>query len=88
MFYYVLHLPLIHALAVVLAGIRYGDPLFLFKHGLPTLVGPTPDFPADYGYSLLVCYLVWIVVVTILYFPCRWYADLKSRRREEWLSYL
>jgi uncharacterized membrane protein len=88
MFYYVLHLPLIHALAVVMAGIRYGDPLFLIKHRLPTLVGPTPDFPADYGYNLLICYVIWILIVVSMYFPCRWYANLKSRRREEWLSYL
>jgi uncharacterized membrane protein len=88
MFYYVIHLPLIHAVAVVTAGIRYGDMLYLFKHQLPVLAGPSPGFPADYGYSLPVTYLFWILIVVTLYFPCRWYADLKARRRDEWLSYL
>jgi len=23
-----------------------------------------------------------------LYFPCRWYADLKARRQDWWLKYL
>jgi uncharacterized membrane protein len=88
MFYFVLHLPLIHGLAAVLAGIRYGDPWFLIKHQLPTLAGPSPGFPADYGYNLLTCYLFWILIVAILYFPCRWFADLRSRRKDGWLSYL
>jgi uncharacterized membrane protein len=88
MFYYVVHLPLIHALAVLMAGIRYGDLTFLLRHKIPTLVGQTPGFPDDYGYGLPICYLIWISIVTTLYFPCRWYSNLKTRRREEWLSYL
>jgi hypothetical protein len=31
---------------------------------------------------------VWAVAVVILYFACRWYADLKARRRDWWLAYL
>ena len=33
-------------------------------------------------------YLVWLVVVVLLYFPCRWYAGVKRRSRSPWLSYL
>jgi uncharacterized membrane protein len=88
LFYFVLHIPLIHVLAVVAAGIRYGDALFLVRHNVPSLVGPSPDFPADYGYRLLVCYVIWILIVAALYWPCRWFADLKARRRDPWLSYL
>jgi hypothetical protein len=32
-------------------------------------------------------YLVTAIVVTALYFPCRWYSALKTRRRDSWLSY-
>jgi hypothetical protein len=46
------------------------------------------SFPEDYGYSLPVVYLVWIGVVILLYFPCMWFAGVKSRRRDWWLSYL
>ena len=51
MFYYVIHLPLIHALAVVMAGIHFHDLTFLFKHQLPVIGGSSQDFPADYGYG-------------------------------------
>jgi hypothetical protein len=33
-------------------------------------------------------YLVWALVVAMLYLPCRWFADLKRRRQDAWLSYL
>ena len=88
LFYFVVHLPLIHGLAAVLAGIRYGDPWLLFNHQLPTLAGSSPSFPADYGYNLLMCYVIWILIVSTMYLPCRWFAGLKARRREAWLSYL
>ena len=88
LFYFVLHLSLIHSLAALLAGIRYGDLLFLFQHQLPTLAGPSPGFPADYGYNLPTCYFIWLCVVAIMYIPCLWYADLKLRHHNEWLSYL
>jgi hypothetical protein len=30
----------------------------------------------------------WVAVVLALYPVCRWYAGLKARRRDAWLSYL
>ena len=88
MFYYVLHLPLIHAVAALIAGIQFHDLAFLFKHPLPTAGGDPKTFPADYGFGLPGVYLAWFLIVVALYFPCRWYADLKQRRRDAWLSYL
>jgi len=32
--------------------------------------------------------LMWAIAVALLYFPCRWFADLKQRRKDWWLSYL
>ncbi len=82
LFFYVLHILLIHALAVVFACARYGQARWLFQN--------PPDFaaPKDYGYGLPVVYFVWIAVVLILYPACRWYAGVKRRRRDAWLSYL
>jgi hypothetical protein len=37
---------------------------------------------------LPVVYLLWAVVVVGLYPACRWYAALKRRRTDWWLSYL
>ncbi|MCW3096730.1 MAG: hypothetical protein JWL77_2348 [Chthonomonadaceae bacterium] len=78
MFYYLLHVPLIHALAIVFAVIQYGKTAALF-----TPANPPP------GYPLFVVYLVWITIVASLYLPCRWFAGVKARHRDKpWLSYL
>ena len=54
----------------------------------PWLLGGAPwNAPQGYGYSLGVVYLMWIVVLVLLYPPCRWFAALKRRRRDAWLSY-
>ena len=84
-FFYVLHIPLIHALALGVSRIRLGEvsPWLFENH--PMGNPPPPD---GYTWSLALPYLVWIVAVALLFVPCRWFADLKSRRRERWLSYL
>ncbi len=82
MFFYVLHIYLIHALAVIVALLHHESVGWLF-HG--AFFGETPD---GYGYNLPFVYLMWMVAVTLLYVPCRWFAELKQRRRDWWLSYL
>lgn len=43
----------------------------------------------NYGYSLLVVYAVWIIVIVLLYFPCKNYMLYKLKHKEKkWLSYL
>jgi hypothetical protein len=42
---------------------------------------------ADAGFGLPTVYLVWLAVVVALYPACRWFADLKRRRRDAWLRY-
>ena len=85
LFYYLLHIPLIHGLAVLVAYGRYGRAEWLFAN--PPADGP-PPMPADYGYGLPIVYLIWIGVVLALYPLCRWFADVKRRHRSAWLSYL
>lgn len=87
LFYFLLHLYLIHGLAVVLAILRYGSGAFLF-HPLPSMGGPASLYPQGYGYSLGVVYLVWIGLVVALYPVCVWYWRLKSTRKSWWLRYL
>jgi hypothetical protein len=41
-----------------------------------------------YGYSLPVVYGLWRGTVLALLPACRWFAAVKQRRREWWLSYL
>ena len=59
LFYYLLHLPLLHAVAVALAQWRTAGSAFMLVPP-PSLRGPRPDFPTDYGYDLWVVYLVWV----------------------------
>ena len=86
-FYYVLHIPLIHALALVVSKIRTGtvDPWLFTNHPMGN-----PPAPDGYTWSLGLLYLVWAIAIVILYFPCRRYADLKVRRSDQsrWLKYL
>lgn len=88
-FYFVLHFYLIHLLAVFAAWLRYGANAFVFMfHPLPSMRGRAQLFPSPFGYELWVVYLVWLFVVASLYPVCRWYASVKARRRDWWLSYL
>ncbi len=87
LFYFLLHLYLIHVIAVVLAIVRYGSGSFLF-HPLPSMGGPAALYPADYGYPLWVVYAVWIGLVVALYPICLWFDRLKSTRKSWWLRYL
>ena len=86
LFYYVLHVPLMHLTAVVFAYVKYGRAEWLFVNWPPP-GQPQPE-PEGYGYNLWVVYAVWLGVVLALYPLCRWFAAVKSRRRDAWLSYL
>ncbi len=84
MFYYILHLLFIHLLAIGIGWIA-GQPVgWLWGKQLPFV----REAPPEYGYGLPETYLITIFVVVVLYFPCRWFADLKKRRKDWWLSYL
>jgi uncharacterized membrane protein len=85
-FYYALHIPLIHLLAIVVSLLRTGSvsPWLFLNH--PVMIPPAP---AGYVWSLGLLYLVYAIAIVLLYFPCRWYAGLKQRRKDiAFLSYL
>jgi uncharacterized membrane protein len=86
LFYYVLHFALIHLLAVAVCGIRYHDVHWMFESPDVARYPFTP--PPGWGYPLPIVYAVWSAVVVSLYPLCRWYAALKQRRHDPWLSYL
>jgi len=86
MFYYLLHIPLIHLLsmlAAVLTGYRWTDMTGFTSwiNGMPNLRG--------YGFSLGIVYLVWIFVVLALFPACKKYDHYKLTHKDKWwLSYL
>ena len=71
-FFYVIHIYLIHALAVLtgfaLSGAFEANP--------------------DLGFGLPSVYLVWLFALALLYPICRWFADLKRRGSSWWWPYL
>jgi uncharacterized membrane protein len=81
LFFYFLQWLVVRGLAVGLALAR-GEPVaWLFK------TAPF-DPPAWYGHGLGTVYFFWAIAVLLLYFPCCWFAGLKRRRNDWWLSYL
>jgi uncharacterized membrane protein len=81
LFYYVLHLFLIHGLAVAFAQFTTGQSAWL-------LGASPPERPSGYGLSLLEVYLVTLLIVMMLYAPCRWFAATKRSGSGWWWSYL
>jgi len=83
--YYLLHIPLIHALALIVSKIRTGEvsPWLFGNH--PMLSGPAPD---GYKWSLGLLYVVWLIALVPLYVACRWWGDVKAKSNNALLSYL
>ena len=86
MFYFVLHLPLIHLLAVAVSLARHHDASGMFQS--PDLAHYPFTPPPGWGFPLPIVYGIWVGVVLALYPVCRWFAGVKQRRRDPWLSYL
>ena len=84
-FFYMLHIPLIHALALLVSKIRLGyvSPWLFANHPMGN-----PEPPDGYVWSLPLLYLVWAITIVLLYFVCRWFAALKARRSDWWLQYI
>lgn len=87
MFFYVLHIPLIHLVAVGISMLRTPEHTAWLFANHP--VAP-PEVPAGYTWSIGLLYLVTIAVVAALYFPCRWYATRKADpgSRRWWMRYI
>jgi uncharacterized membrane protein len=85
MFYYLLHIPLIHLLAIVVSLVRQGSvsPWLFDNH--PMGNGPAPP---GYMWSLPLLYLVTAVAVALLYPACRWFGRVKRDSGSRWLSYV
>lgn len=85
LFYYLLHLPLIHLAALTLSLARYGEIAPWLTRNHPIAAGHPPE---DWGIGLPGVYGVTAVVLALLYWPCAWFARIKERSRSAWLSYL
>jgi uncharacterized membrane protein len=82
-FYYVCHWYLIQLITITL--------FFSTGHTSSQIVTPGNPImfaPPDFGISLAGVYLVWLVVITLLYKPCKHFSEYKKTRRQWWLSYI
>jgi uncharacterized membrane protein len=85
LFYFVVHLFAIHALAVAICALRYGGVHWMFES--PDLGHFPISEPPGWALGLPLVYTIWIAIVALLYLPCRWYAGVKARSTRAWLSY-
>jgi uncharacterized membrane protein len=83
-FYYILHVYVIHVFTVVIFYAQGFD--FQDNFTQDMAFGFRPRF--NFGVSLGVTYLLWILVLVICYFPSRWYNNYKSTHKKWWLSYI
>jgi uncharacterized membrane protein len=79
-FYYLLHIYLIHLMQLLIAAVT-GFPIM-------SLLSRNESLTSTWGFNLPFVYLIWIIVIAVLYFPCRWFMKVKQRRKYWWLSYM
>lgn len=82
-FYYILHFYILHTLLVIV--------FFASGRTAAEIVNPQVPFffrPATFGFGLPVVYAIWLGVVILLYFPCRWFSRYKQTHHQWWLSYV
>lgn len=83
LFYFVGHFYLLRVLNLILfyaQGFRAKDittpnSIMLFR-------------PVEFGVNLWGVYLLWLLVIVIMYFPCRWFSTYRKTHHQWWLSYL
>ncbi len=84
LFYFVLHFYIIHLLLLIilfLQGIRWSEMAFATgTFGRPNGI--------ENGLQLWAVYLIWIIIVTLLYLPCKRFGKYKSDHHYWWLRYL
>ena len=80
LFFYVLHVALAHLAAGIIS--------FATGFGTALLSDDFMLVPQHWGFGLPVVYLAWLFVIATLYPACRWFAAVKRRRSDWWLSYL
>lgn len=83
LFFYLLQWPTAHLMSIIVHLIA-GKPVAWMFGSQVTSSGPPPGV----GFNLVVVYACWIAGVLLLYPVCKWFAVVKQRRRDWWLSYL
>ncbi len=83
LFTFVLHIYVVHGAALLL-GVFSGVPASYFAN---FVLDPSRLVRAQWGFSLIGVYVAWLAVLAALYPLASWFAEVKRRRRDWWLSY-
>jgi uncharacterized membrane protein len=83
LFFYLLQWPTAHLTSLVAHLIAGKSVAWMFTS---VVDGGGP--PPGAGFNLAIVYVCWIAGVLLLYPLCKWFAGVKQRRRDWWLSYL
>jgi uncharacterized membrane protein len=84
-FFYILHLYVIHILAMLLLVYEGGE----WKEYIFSAGNLTSGRLSDFGLPLAAVYAVWVAVIVLLYPLCRWYQRYREKNPSKWwLSYL
>jgi uncharacterized membrane protein len=86
LFFYVLHVYLVHGLAIVANAALGRDVEDMFNF-FANMVS-APERYLHLGFPLAGAYLAWLVVLAMLFPLCRWWGAVKRNRHDWWLSYL
>lgn len=79
MFFYLLQWIWAHLCGLAVSAIHGTSLTVHFQSRAATFLGAPPPI---FGGSLLDVYVSWLLGVILLYFPCRWYAGVKARRKD------
>ena len=83
LFFYLLQWYTAHIISVLL-HFAFGKPVAWLFRSPVEMSGPPPGV----GFNLAIVYVAWIIGVLLLYPLCKWFAGVKQRRKDWWLSYL
>jgi uncharacterized membrane protein len=82
-FYYVCHFYLIHTICIIF--------FFASGYGAKDIVDRNVPFlfrPQHFGFGLPVVYAIWLFVIIVLYWPCKWFDNYRRTHYQWWLSYV
>jgi uncharacterized membrane protein len=82
-FFYVCHIYLVHFICVTV--------FFASGYSWNQRADPNTPFlfrPLHFGFDLWVVYAIWLFIIIVLYWPCKWFNKYKSAHHQWWLSYV
>ena len=83
MWYYLMHLLVIHVSALVVMGVRTGA----YQNGW-YMTAPYAQVPQEARWPLAILYVVWATCIAVLYPLCGWYAARKRTNPASWMRFI